>query len=316
MKHSLSLFALLLICSPLRAGLYYSGEVQAELPSQWRGFLLDHRALRQIGYSSANLAPTLLREQYLESAAKLTKLAAQRTLTSDEAADLGSLRVRLGEPIKAIEVLRGAQRKDAEHFRIAANLGAAWQMQGDLEESARALRDAVRLAPPKWKCAEEYHLKLVESRAKEGKSATGLDDLFGVHYVGESGKPESGKISQRERKKLPVDAPAIVQQLCLWLPADARLLWQLGEIANAHGDVRTAANILEGCISEFGLISPEARKRRTVYRDAADAIAKLPDEEHDRYRGDLKTKSVRPLLKKIDSSLLPAIRVEGVNLLP
>ena len=29
---------------PCRAGLYYSGETIADLPSQWRGYLLDQRA--------------------------------------------------------------------------------------------------------------------------------------------------------------------------------------------------------------------------------------------------------------------------------
>src|SRR5262249_37319719 len=39
--------AALLVLSPLaRAGLHYSGETTAELPSRWRGFLIDHRSLR------------------------------------------------------------------------------------------------------------------------------------------------------------------------------------------------------------------------------------------------------------------------------
>ena len=33
---------------PARAGLYYSGEEIAPLPSQWRGFLLDQRILRSL----------------------------------------------------------------------------------------------------------------------------------------------------------------------------------------------------------------------------------------------------------------------------
>ena len=306
---------ILLVGSPVRAGLYYSGEVQAELPAQWRGFLLDHRALRQIGIAPAKLAPTLLREQYLEAAEKLTKSSRQRTLTADEAADLGALEVRLGNPGKAIETLRAAQREHPEHFRIAANLGTAWQMQGDLDEASRALREAVRLAPPKWKKAEEYHLKLVQARAREGKSTSTYDDLFGVRYLGTSGKPEPGLIAPAERNKLPADATAFTQQLALWLPADGRLLWQLAEIANAHGDVRTAANILDGCVTEFAIISADARQRRSIYREAADAIAKLPDSEHEKYRGDLKMKSPRPLLKKLDSSMLQPIRPDGVNTL-
>jgi tetratricopeptide (TPR) repeat protein len=313
MKLCPPILALIVLAAPARAGLHYTGEVQAELPASWRGFLLDHRALRLIGVSAPNAAPTLLREQYEQTAERLAK---RPELTADEAADLGALYVRLGKPEKAVQVLAAATRKHPDHFRCAANLGTAWQLAGEPGKAAEALRDAVRLAPNEWKEAEGYHLKLVELRRAGPKNATELDDLFGVKYVGETGKPEPGKIAPAARQKLPANAAAIVQQLALWLPADGRLLWQLGEIANAHGDVRTAANILDGCVGEFALASPDARRRRTIYREAADAIARLPDSEHDKFRGDLKTKSPRPLLRKLDSSLLPPVRADGINALP
>jgi len=317
MKHRIVLVLLTwMFTSSVQAGLHYSGEQMAVLPSQWRGYLVDQRSLRMIGVAPRNVAPTYLREQYEEAAAKLTKTAQQRRLTADEAADLGALHVRLGETGKAIEVLRAAQRLEPEHFRIAANLGTAWQAQGDLEEAARQLREAVKFAPPAWKEAESLHLKLVQSRLREGKNASTYDDLFGIAYDGESGKPEAGKLAPAEKKKLPANAAALVQQLGLWLPADGRLLGQLGEIANAHGDVRTAAAILDGCITEFALASPDIRRRRQIYREASDVIDALPDREHEKYRGDLQTKSPRPLLRALDPAFLPAIRPEGVNVLP
>jgi Tfp pilus assembly protein PilF len=316
MKSLLALACLFMSAFPAWAGLYYSAEQEAELPAQWRGFLLDQRALRMIGMAPANFPPTLLRQQYQEAAAKLAKVTQQRPLSADEAADLGALYVRLGEPAKAIEVLRAAQRQNPEHFRVAANLGTAWQMQGDLNEATRALRESVRLAPARTKIFEEYQLKLAQARAKEGKNPAAFDDLFGASYLGESGKLEAGRIAAADKKKLPEADAAIVQQLALWLPADGRLLWQLGEIANAHGDVRTAANLLDGCVTEFALASPDLRRRRQFYREAADQIAKLPDSEHNKYRGDLKMRSTRPLAAKLDASMLPAIRPNGVNALP
>jgi hypothetical protein len=106
----------------------------------------------------------------------------------------------------------------------------------------------------------------------------------------------------------------VVQQLALWLPADGRLLWQLGELANAHGDVRTAAAILDGCVTEFAIASPVARERRRVYRAAADEIAKNPD--HEGHKITLKAKSARPLVKAFDESTLPPVRDDGANPLP
>ena len=76
-----------------------------------------------------------------------------------------------------------AQRSHPNHFHIAANLGTAWQLKGDLEQAASCLEEAVRLAPGNNLQAETYHLKLVRGRLKK---ASGLDDLFGVRFVGES----------------------------------------------------------------------------------------------------------------------------------
>jgi hypothetical protein len=166
----------------------------------------------------------------------------------------------------------------------------------------------VRVAPPVWKKFEEAQLKLVRLRQRDAKSPTGVDDFFGVKF--------SEKLSPEDRKKLPADDTAIVQQLALWLPSDGRLLWLLGELANAHGDIRTAASILEGCVSEFALASPECRTHRKTYRELADAIGKLSDAEHAKYRGDIAFKSPRPLFREFDLTTLPEIRADGFNLLP
>src|SRR5438445_8223301 len=117
-----------------RAGLYYSGEPMAELPSQWRGFLLDHKALRSIAVKpSAGNPASPMRDRYLDAAAQLEKTAKERKLTADEKADLGAIYVRLGELNKAVALLREAQREHPNHFAIAANLGTAWQLLGNLK---------------------------------------------------------------------------------------------------------------------------------------------------------------------------------------
>jgi hypothetical protein len=291
MNRIAALVALAVSASPVFAGLHYSGENVAELPARWRGFLVDHRALRGVAVVRADgLPPSPLREDYLAALAKLEQLAKSRALTPDEAADLGALHVRLGKPEKAVEVLRGVK---GEHFRVAANLGTAWQLAGDLPRAAEALEDAVRLAPAKWKPFEQAHLKLVRQRAKNPK-ADGLDDLFDAKYPGES--------------------PAVAQQLALWLPADGRLLWQLGEVAHAYGDTPTAAAILDGCVTEFNMASVDLRKKRLQYRAAADELLKTA--KHDSHRGTLAVRSPRALVRVLDESKLPAIRADAANHLP
>src|SRR5215207_8819556 len=110
--------ALLLLAAPARAGLYYAGEVIADLPAQWRGFLPDHRTLRMLAVPKTSHP---LRDTYGADRDRLVKLAAERQLTADEAAGLGALHLRLGAVTDALAVLRAAQAKHPDHFRVVAN---------------------------------------------------------------------------------------------------------------------------------------------------------------------------------------------------
>ncbi len=321
-RRYLAVFAVLVaLPATAGAGLHYSGEPMAELPAQWRGFLLDQRMLRGVGVPPARGNPASpARLRYQEAAARLEKLTRTRPLTPDELADLGAIYVRLGEPGKAVSLLRPAQRAHPNHFAIAANLGTAWQLHGDLEQAALALRQAVRLAPGKHQKAEKYHLKLVELRRRERGDVRAVDDLFGVRYVDAKGDYTPGRLAAAEKKKLPAHAVAVAQQLALWFPSDARLLWQLAELANAHGDVRYAAAMLDGCVTQFGLQTPDLRRHRLLSRAAADEAAKLAGgtgkEGHDEHRGGIAARSRRPLLLKLDLAALPAISATAANTLP
>ena len=179
----------------------------------------------------------------------------------------------------------------------------------------------MRLAPGKYLRAEELHLKLVGLRARQPADSAELDDLFGVRYVGPSGKYEPGRLATEQRKKLPAEAAALTQTLALTLPSDGRLLWQLGELAAINGDVAIGAAILDGCVTEFGMRSPELRARRQVLRAAADelgrsgATATLSTHEGGHVAG-LKTRSSRPFVHRLDAAILPAVDPKGVNAIP
>src|SRR5438067_2450548 len=117
---------LLFLAAPLtvRAGLYCSEEKYAELPAQWRGFLLDQRTLRNIAVKPAAGAPASpARVRYQQAVQRLEKLARERKPTADELADLGAFYVRLGEMDKAVALLRPALAAHPNHFHLAANLG-------------------------------------------------------------------------------------------------------------------------------------------------------------------------------------------------
>jgi cytochrome c-type biogenesis protein CcmH/NrfG len=87
-------------------------------------------------------------------------------------------------------------------------------------------------------------------RSKLAPENEDLDPIFEVKFVNEAGKYEPGRLAEAERKKLPPDAIAIVQQMVLWSPTDARLYWQLGELYAAQGKFIEAKKILDECVSE------------------------------------------------------------------
>src|SRR6478672_6267096 len=100
----LAALGLLIFATPIQAGLHYSGETFAELPSQWRGYLPDQRLLRTLRVPAGpNQPANPLRDTYQDALNKLTAL--KRPLTPDESADLGALRIRLGQVDAAVEIL-------------------------------------------------------------------------------------------------------------------------------------------------------------------------------------------------------------------
>jgi hypothetical protein len=312
-RAALLLLALVACPGAVRAGLYYSGETYGELPSRWRGFLLDQRTLRQVAAKPpAGIPASPLRTRYEQEAARLARLEKR---TADEDADMGALYLRLGESSKALEVLRPAQRVHPVHFRLTANLGTAWQVHGDLTQAAALLEQAVRLAPGKYLQAEQLHLKLVRLRSRERTGSHALDNLFGARFVGPGGTYEPGKLAPEQRKVLPSAAIALVQQLALWLPADARLLWQLAELAGAHGDVHTAAAIMDGCVGEFGLRDADLQAHRRLMRVAATKAGPAGKKEHEAHALLFKPRSSRPLLSKAGLAALPPIDPKGTNTL-
>src|SRR5437868_108601 len=94
---------------------------------------------------------------------------------------------------------------------------AAAQSQGDLHQAAARLQPAIRLAPGNLQKAEELQLRLIQQRQRLPGNQD-LDNLFGIRYVDEMAQYEPGKLAASERKKLPSDAVALVQQVALWLP--------------------------------------------------------------------------------------------------
>jgi tetratricopeptide (TPR) repeat protein len=232
-----------------------------------------------------------LRKDYLKKRDQLQAKVRSGGSMADRV-NLGYYLIRLRKYDLAIQELMPGARERRPDFMLLANLATAYQHTGQLDQARLYLGLEKDVWPASWpgitpeqlkwyRRAEDLHLKLVRLRSQEtmgqptgkAKPVEAVDDLFGVHFVGDSGQYEAGKLAAAERAKLPPDAVALVQQLLIWLPDDTRLYWLLGEVLNAQGDVPGAEKIFEDCVWSRGFSPTALREHRQVL------LAALPKPE-------------------------------------
>jgi tetratricopeptide (TPR) repeat protein len=190
---------------------------------------------------------------------------------------LGILRLRLREYDAALADLQEAYNQNRRDFWTMTAQGTYYLQTGQSAEAARHLEAARDLSPgsPKLSaaaiavCDAEFKLSRLRWRDQVGLPSgrrppppDNVDDLFDVKFVGESGEYEAGTLAASEKAKLPADAIAIVQQLLVWLPDDARLLWLLGELYNANGDLDSALTVFNECMDARRFDTPKLRQHR------------------------------------------------------
>lgn len=272
----LALYTICLFCTPAHATIHYSGERYADLPSSWKGFLSDHRALRVLSIpASPKTPPSLLRLEYQAALDRLLAEKKQRQLKAEELADLGALYLRLGRVDAALDILRPAAVQFPNDFALQANLGSAWHLAGNWDSAVEHLRQAVKLAPAEHKPLEMLHLKLAVARLKAPRGE-GLDALFDVEFVSKDGQHRLGRLNAAERAKLPAKMVALTQRLALSFPNDPKLLWQLGEQVAIYGDLTNAAALLDQCVGEYALADPALRKSRQAIIAVTEGNAPIP----------------------------------------
>jgi tetratricopeptide (TPR) repeat protein len=238
------------------------------------------------------------RKQYLARRDELEAKARTGRITLQERINLSAYLIRLLQYDEAVKILEPVAAQERQNFMLFANLATAHQLAGRLGRTLAYLEQTKDIWPTTWpgfttaqlkwfRTAEKYQLELVKLRYRELARAPGgratahekLDDLFhgdkgSVRFIGESGQYEPGKLATAERAKLPADALAIVQQLVIWLPEDARLYWLLGELYNANGDIDAAGKIFDECVGNIRRFSaPDLRAHRMVVQEAKPKVA-------------------------------------------
>ena len=282
--------ALMAVLSPsAHAGFYLVCENANPFPIQWRGYLLDLRAIRM----AAGKARSPLQDVYSNTISRIEKLASP---TADDLAELGGCYLRLGKSSEALGVLRKAARQHPDHFRIQAHLVLAHAALGELDRAVEIQTELLEQAPRQHRAIEELSLKFLKDRAKRAKTSEEMDALF-----------DTGK-------GWPKEALAQLQQLCFCWPGDAFLLWQLAEATAGKGDSQTAARLMEGCVTDLAINSKPARERHKELQKEVDRLEKA--EQHAKTTATVEFASVRLLPKKFDAGTLPKVSKERPNTLP
>jgi tetratricopeptide (TPR) repeat protein len=280
---------------PLCAGLYDPRQPTSPLVTESGvrplPFELFRDTLSDITQIADPLKPSTLRPKYLERRTALLSRGVG-TMSPNDLAELGMIQWRLRDADAALTALRLAEARDPRNFWVMSNLGAVYLATGQLRETAPYLDTARSFFPDPWPVvpaagawfreAERYQAALLRLRIAEGADRPGrrvasndVDALFPVRFVGPTGMFEAGKLADDQRTKLPADAIPVVQQLMLWFPDDTRLLWLLGELYNAQGDLTSADAAFELCVWSRHYESPALREHRRLVKAAIAATTKV-----------------------------------------
>lgn len=251
----------------------------------------------------------VLLQRYAARHSKATQLAG-----SDLAAHTATL-IRLGGHKQAMSLLTQETRSRNPNYLLVANLAHAHAAETDATSNwgtaLTRLADAFDCEPPKvlsgtspeqmkWQLGvdrKHYRLWLrlrKEQAEKKPLQATWLPDAV---FETADRQPIRFWESDAEAQKLPPDAVAVAQQLALWSPGNEKLLWTLGEVYLATGDVKAAVKVYEMC---------EGRKftAPVVLRDnrarALDLFAKLPQDGPRAVEGDPQLDGKKGLFGLVD----------------
>lgn len=218
-------------------------------------------------------------EQHLRLLAQIEQLGggARFDTPPEDVASLTAYQIRAGLFDQALNVLRDPLVRRFEPFFASSHLAWLQFLSGSYADARTSQFGARSDFPTEiegytdaqlawYRRIERDILKnLFHGRASQ-PDHDGVDAIFGemVQFVGPDGTYQPGPLPESQVGKLPPDAVAIVQQLVLWAPFDARLYWLLGEVYNAQGDVETAFKILDDCVYSRGYASQQLREHRRV----------------------------------------------------
>lgn len=211
-----------------------------------------------------------------------------RTLSKSDLAAHTAIMIRFGAAQQALNLLdRG---RIAGEYALKANRVHAFAADGQWADAVTNLPDDPTTPPApldgttpeqfRWQRALDQgaYSRWLSIREAEGRTKPTAADLIpDALFETADGTAIRYWVSADEAAKLPPDAVAVVQQLLLWAPWDAKLLWTLAEVYLAKGKVREAHSAFDMVYNGREYRSPRLLGQHL--QRVAEEFAKLPPED-------------------------------------
>jgi|GEM_PF-3328989 len=195
---------------------------------------------------------------------------APRTPSRAEMVGLSADLLRLGRDREVIELLTPTIRDDDPDYRLLMHLAMAHAGQGDWDLALKRTGDARDCDPP---------TELAGTKPEQLQWMLKVDRTYTRPWMVASranadpkSRPAEPDVPQLFGATLPPDAIAIAQQMVLWAPLDANLLWLLGSLYLEKDQFAEAYDTLEQG-RERKLTWPKFRAHHAA---AETGFAKLP----------------------------------------
>lgn len=225
-----------------------------------------------------NVADPRDRKENIDRPPLLKKFAKPlpKDVNDAQASDYAAGLIRTSQFARAAEVLTPRARSRRPSYTVVANyvqLLAAERRWAEAYQDHLLLDD---LTPPKtlgtmtpaqltWlkKVETEWYRRWLKLHTQSAKANT---------------PPSQEQLLPLFAEKKPADAIAIVQQVLLWSPSDAKLYWLLAKLYWDAGHLRQAKTMYDGLISEergYG----NRQEVQNEYAKLAEAVKNLPPEK-------------------------------------
>lgn len=292
-------FVGLIACSPLAsAGIFSPNEpcpfeispdgTAKPLPlNVFKLYLNDRVAALQS--ASPDIQPGTTSSPTFKGLVRQRLAAAPKSPSRTEMVGLSADLLRLGHHREVIELLKPTIQDRSLDYRLLAHLALAHAALGDWDLAVKRCNDAL--------LDGEAPAELAGTKPEQLKWMLKIDRAYTRVWLRAAQRDANPQTKPTDPDvpllfpeiAMPADAVAIVQQMVLWAPLDANLLWLLGTVHLANGQAEAAFDILEQC-RERKLTWPKFResharaeaKYRALPKPTADVpLPTTPPEETD-----------------------------------